>query len=116
LIIGGKPYTIVAVMPPTFSPAATDIWLPAQTSKFLMGIRDARFMVGVGRVKAAQTIEAGGRDLAAVQAGLARDFPKTDANWSAEVGSLKQQRIGTARDGLILVLAAVASRSPTSPV
>ena len=46
---------------------------------------------------------------AGVQAGLAKEFPKTDGNWSSEIGSLKQARIGTARDGLILVLAAVAA-------
>ena len=109
LTIGGKPYTIVAVMPPTFSAAATDVWLPAQVSMSLMRVRDARFMTGIGRLKPGVTIDAGARDLTGVQAGLAREFPKTDANWSAEVGSLKQQRIGAARDGLILVLAAVAS-------
>ena len=31
LTIGGRPYEIVGVMPATFTSAATDVWLPAQT-------------------------------------------------------------------------------------
>ncbi|HEX5216458.1 MAG TPA: ADOP family duplicated permease [Vicinamibacterales bacterium] len=109
LTIGGKPFAIVGIMPPAFSAATTDVWLPAQTSPGLMQVRDARFMTGVGRLKPGVAIEAGARDLAGVQAGLAKEFPKTDGNWSSEIGSLKQARIGTARDGLVLVLAAVAA-------
>ena len=109
LTIGGRPFPVVGVMPATFSAATTDAWLPAQISAFLMGVRDARFMSGVGRLKPGLRVEDGLNDLNSVQAGLARAFPKTDNGWSSDVSSLKEARVGAARDGLILVLAAVAS-------
>jgi putative ABC transport system permease protein len=49
------------------------------------------------------------QDLAAVQSALAREFPQTDAGWSAEIASLKEARVGSARRGLVLVFGAVAA-------
>jgi putative ABC transport system permease protein len=109
LTIGGRSYTIVGVMPTTFSATAIDVWLPAQLSPFLMKYREARFFTGVGRLRPGVTIEAAKNDLVSVQAALAKEFPKTDAGWSALVGPLKQQRIGNSGRGLMLVFGAVAS-------
>jgi predicted permease len=109
LVVGGRSYEIVGVMPRTFTSATTDVWLPAQLGKFLLGLRDARFMGGIGRLKPGVTIEEGARDLVSVQDALGREFPRTDAGWSAEIRSLKDARIGTSRRGLVLVFAAVAS-------
>jgi putative ABC transport system permease protein len=109
LIIGGRSSPIVGVMPGTFTSAATDVWLPAQTNAWLLRQRDARFMGGVGRLRPGVSVEAGGRELAAIQEAFAREFPKTDAGWSAEVRSLKESRIAHSRRGLLLVFGAVAS-------
>ena len=118
LTIGGAPFQIVGVVPSTFTSAATDVWVPAQMSDFLMRLRDARFLTGVGRLRPGISVEQAGSDLAAVQNSLAREFPKTDAGWSAEVRSLKESllsgagrnsgRTGATRRGLTLVFAAVA--------
>jgi putative ABC transport system permease protein len=109
LVIGGRSYEIVGVMPGTFTSAATDVWLPAQTSPWLMGVRDARFMSGIGRLRPGVSVEAAGRELATIQLALAKEFPKTDAGWSAEVRSFKESRIANSRRGLMLVFGAVAS-------
>jgi predicted permease len=109
LVIGGRSYAIVGVMPGTFTSAATDVWLPAQTNPWLMGVRDARFMSGIGRLRPAVSVEAAGRELATIQLALAKEFPKTDAGWSAEVRSFKESRIANSRRGLMLVFGAVAS-------
>ena len=109
LIIGGRPYPIVGVMPSSFTSATTDVWLPAQISPELMQIREARFLGGVGRIRPGVTLEAAAQNLAAVQSALAREFPKSDGGWSAEIASMKEARIGTSRRGLVLVFGAVAS-------
>ena len=109
LIVGGRSYPIVGVMPGTFTGTATDVWLPAQTNAWLLRLRDARFLSGMGRLRPGVSAEAGGRELATIQQGLAREFPKTDAGWSAEVRSLKESRIANSRRGLMLVFGAVAS-------
>src|SRR5262245_8842067 len=51
LMISGKGYPIVGIMPASFSAASTDVWLPAKTSPWLLGQREARFLNGVGRLK-----------------------------------------------------------------
>ena len=109
LRIGGRSYAIVGVMPAEFTAAAAaaDVWLPAQVDPFVLRLRDARFFGGVGRLRHGVAVEAGERDLAVVQEGLAREFPKTDAGWSVEVRSLKEERIGRSRRVLVLVFGAV---------
>jgi predicted permease len=109
LSIGGRSYEIVGVMPATFTSATTDVWLPSQTPPGLLGVRNARFVQGIGRLKPGVTIDAGQRELASVQEALARDFPKTDAGWSVQLRGLKNARIGDAGRGLVIVLAAVAT-------
>jgi putative ABC transport system permease protein len=109
LTIGGRPHVIVGVMPASFTNATTDVWLPAQLSPQLMQIRAARFLGGVGRIRPGVTFAAAAQDLAAVQSALAREFPQTDAGWSAEIASLKEARIGGARRGLVMVFGAVAA-------
>ena len=107
LSIGSTRVPIVGVMPASFAGRGVDIWLPAQIAPALMQIREARFFGGVGRVREGVTIDAAARDLAAVQAALGREFPASDAGWSVEVTPLKDARVGTTRDGLVLVFGAV---------
>ena len=109
LTIGGRPVEIVGVMPAAFSSAAIDAWLPAQIAPGVMAIREARFLGGIGRLRPGVDVEAGTRELAAVQATLAKEFPASDAGWSIEVQSLKDARIGSSRRGLVLVFGAVAT-------
>jgi putative ABC transport system permease protein len=109
LIIGGRGYTVVGVIASTFISPTTEVWLPAQFWPGMLRFRDARFLTGVGRLEPGVSVDAGARDLISVQDALAREYPKSDGGWSAEVASLKQGRIRTARRGLILVFGAVAS-------
>ena len=109
LSIGGRQYPIVGVMPSSFMAGTIDLWLPAQVSPWLLEQRDARFVNGIGRMRPGVTLAVAAADLAAIQQGLAKQFPKTDEGWSAELRPLKQARIGDARNGLTVVFAAVAS-------
>jgi putative ABC transport system permease protein len=108
LVLGGAGYTIVGVIPATFAAGSIDVWLPAQTSAFLVRIREARFMSGVGRMKPGVTIAQAAADLARIQQTLGEQFPATDRGWSASVADLKQGRIGDYQRALWLVFGAVA--------
>jgi predicted permease len=108
LTIGGQGYTIVGVMPRTFTTASTDVWIPAQLSPWLLQQRDARFVTGVGRIKPGFTIDDARDDLARVQRVLGEQFPKTDKDWSAELRDLKTVYVGDFRRPLLLVFGAVA--------
>lgn len=108
LIVEGQGYSIVGVMPKTFTSASIDVWLPAQSSAFLLRQRTARFYSGVGRMKPGVTPQQAQADLASVEHALAEQYPKTDKGWSALVGDLKEYRVGDARKPLVLLFGAVA--------
>ncbi|MGO9010181.1 MAG: ABC transporter permease [Bryobacteraceae bacterium] len=117
LIIGGQGFGIVGVMPMNFAGRAetaqsygaggVDVWIPAQTAPFLMGLRDARFYNGVGRVRPGVTIEQARADLTSVQHALGEQFPATDKGWSVMTRPLKQARLGDSAKPLFLLFGAV---------
>ncbi len=51
LHIGGQVFPVVGVMPASFTSATTDVWLPAQLTPFMIDLRSARFLSGIGRLK-----------------------------------------------------------------
>jgi putative ABC transport system permease protein len=108
LIVGGTGFTIVGVMPRQFAGPTVDVWLPAQLSSFLLvKIREARFYSGVGRLKPGVTRAQAQEDLDRVQKELGREYPSTDAGWSALVGDLKEFRVGHYRKTLYFVFSAL---------
>ncbi len=109
LIVAGTGFTIVGVMPRQFASPTIDVWLPAQLAPFLLTqIRDARFYSGVGRLKPGVSRKQAQEDLDRVQSELGRQYPRTDAGWSAMVGDLKEYRVGSYRKTLYFVFAALA--------
>lgn len=107
LVLKGSSYAIVGVAPPDFAPSNVDLWIPSQLAPFLLQIRDARFLSGVGRLKPGVTVAAAQRDLARVQAELGAQFPATDKDWSAQVTDLKTSRVGQVREPLVFLLGSV---------
>lgn len=107
LVIAGRGYSIVGVMPKEFAAPGSDVWVPAQFQPYWTNLRDARFLSGVGRMRPGVTIEQARQDLAGIQAELGRRFPKTDQDWSAIVRDMKETRVGDYRRTLWLVFGAV---------
>lgn len=108
LVLAGRSYTIVGVMPKVFAAPSVDLWIPAQIAPFLMRLREARFFSGIGRMKPGVTIQQAQADLARVQQQLGEQYPQSDKNWSAVALDLKEQRVGDYRRTLLLVFGAVA--------
>src|SRR5262249_24565355 len=103
-----RAYTVIGVMPAEFGNAQVDVWMPAQLAPFMMQMRDARFYSGVGRLKPGVTIAQAQDDLINIQRQLGEQFAKTDKDWAAMVGSLKEAQIGAYREPLVFILAAVS--------
>ena len=110
IVLAGARRTIVGVMPPSFRHPnpTTEVWVPAQMTGGLARERRARFYQTVGRLKPGVTSEQAERDLSAVQARLAEQFPETDRGWSARVTSLEEEAIGGVRGSLWLLFGAVS--------
>jgi len=108
LVIGGKGYSIVGVMPKELASASVDLWIPAQLNSYLLTrLREARFYNGVGRMKPGVTIQQAHDDLARVQQRLGEQYPQSDKSWSALVTDLREVRVGEYRRTLLLVFGAV---------
>jgi putative ABC transport system permease protein len=107
LVIGGRAYSIVGVMPRTFTNAATDVWVPAQFGAGMLQVREARFVTGVGRMRPGVRLEDARADLVRVQSELGVTYPRTDKDWSVDARPLKEVRVGPYRRPLLLVFAAV---------
>jgi putative ABC transport system permease protein len=107
LVLGGREYPIVGVMPKEFAAGAIDAWLPAQLVPAFFRMRENRFITGVGRMKPGITIEQAQADLARVEHQLGEQFPQTDKDWSGIVRDLKEQRVGQYRRALLLMFGSV---------
>jgi putative ABC transport system permease protein len=107
LVIGADAYTVVGVLPRSFTSAETDVWIPAQLHPFLASNREARFVGGVGRLKSGVTIDEARADLARVQQRLGAEHPKTDAGWSVAIEDLKSVRVRGFEQRLVIVFSAV---------
>jgi predicted permease len=107
LVVRGVAHPIVGVMGPHFASSVLDVWLPAKVNSYLLNLRDARFVGGIGRLKAGVTVAQAHADLDRVQTDLGRTFPATDKGWSAVVADLKETWVGTRGQALWLAFAGV---------
>jgi putative ABC transport system permease protein len=102
-------YTVLGVMPEGFAyPDGSQIWLPQRFSAQDMATqRGAHYLDVVGRLKPGVSRVAADRDLRAIAADLSAEYPKTNANNSSVVTSLRDALVGDVRTPLLILLAAV---------
>jgi putative ABC transport system permease protein len=112
LILNGRPSVIVGVLAPgQESPfgAATDVWLPisAIPSGPVNFLRGQRNIWAVARLRPGVTVAEAQRELSALAAELAVEYPETNAGIGATVLSLRDQISGELRAPLLTLFAAV---------
>jgi putative ABC transport system permease protein len=102
-------YTIIGVMPASmaFVQRHVDIWSVSAPDFPYARSRDLTWFLGVGRLKSGVTLAQARADLATVQADLARQFPKPDAQIRAGIEPLKEQTVGGVRESLWVVFGSV---------
>ena len=111
LVLNGTTFTVVGVTAPKLPIAygsIPDVLVPIGYYPNANGLaRGTRGVSVVGRLKPGVTMDAARRDLEAIEKRLADAFPATNAGTSAEVVSLKDATVGSARAPLAVLLAAV---------
>jgi len=117
LLVDDRPHTVVGVMPSRFAfpPAITlrgigpsvrrDVWVPLRN---LSSQRGAHNLTVVGRLRDGATFEGAERDMQAIAADLAREYPDTNHEWSVKVVPLRDQIVGDVRPALMAFAGAVA--------
>src|SRR5512143_506633 len=105
----GTSTTVLGVMPPAFIyPDGSELWLPLRFTAAQMATqRGAHYLDVVGRLQHGVTLEAADRELRGIAGALAGEYPRTDANYSATVISLRDALVGDVRTPLLLLLSAV---------
>jgi putative ABC transport system permease protein len=119
LLLDGRPYTIVGVMPEGFeSPLqeGIDVWLSGdrgvpRTFPFggdLTAVRDSHIIFVVGRLAPGVTRAVAQQELSAMMVELARRHPQTNAGLGVNVKPLHEATVGDVRGLVVLLQLAVA--------
>ena len=113
LNLTGSPYTVIGVAPPWFRFPSSEyaMWTPLGSAESRVPgqtmNRSLRIFNLVARLKPDVTIAQAQAELTAISAGLARDYPKTNADVRIELTSLYERVVGDVRGPLLLLLGAV---------
>ncbi len=119
IMLDGRPYTIVGVMPAQFaSPLQSggiDVWLSGdrgvpRTFPFagdLTAVRDSHIIFVLGRLADGATRASAQEELSAVMAALARQYPDTNAGLGVNVVTLHEAMVGDVRTTLVVLQFAV---------
>jgi putative ABC transport system permease protein len=113
LTLNGEAYTIVGVMPASFSAAAwgataRPIWVPIGYTDEERAVRDNHNDQAIARLKPGVGLAQANAEMQAISARLERDYPKENAGWGATVIPLQELIVGDIRMPLVMLLAAVA--------
>src|SRR5678815_5777322 len=111
LILNGEVYSVIGVVTATFKePFDPDVeaWMPLAYYPSNTGQRDARFMVGIGRLKDGLRLSQAQAEASTVASNLAQGYPKENAGRGALVESYRELMISGVRPMLWLLFAAVA--------
>jgi putative ABC transport system permease protein len=110
IVLNGRPYRVVGVMPPEFRFPAADVelWTPFVMSEGIEQVRRPHYLRPVARLKPGVTIDQARQDLQRVAAELEREYPDTNTRMGADLGPLHEWVVGGVRRPLLVFLAAVA--------
>ena len=122
ITLNAQPATVVGVLPGWFRfPAVGDlsqglgytldpeVWTLDLLTPDVRRRRDGKSFSIVGRLHPDASEQTAAADLAAIAADIARQFPASNAGWTAIVVPLREQLVGSLRPALMVLLAAVGA-------
>ncbi len=107
--VAGGAATVLGVMPPTLRPmpwGTEEFWAPLRLNEGNRA-RGGRYLMVVGRLKPGVTQTAAQAEMNVITQALQQEYPGFDTGWTANVVSLTDQVVGSARRALLVVLGAV---------
>ena len=109
LTLDDDTYTIIGVMPPTFSfpTTRTQIWLPFTFRPEDREQRGAHMLTVVARMRDGVRRSDAQADTDRIAAGLASLYPETMAGWGTQVVPLHEHVVGDVRPALLVMFGAV---------
>jgi putative ABC transport system permease protein len=110
ILLDGKAYTVVGVMPPRFKFWAAEVWIPVglQADTEMMRSRVLRMNTWVvGKLRPGVTLKEGNTELNVIAARIGEQFPDTNRNVGAMATLLMDNVTGQIRRPLLMLLGAV---------
>jgi putative ABC transport system permease protein len=110
VILNGEPYSVIGVIPGAFKQPLdpeVEVWMTAPHFPGNTGTRDARFMFGVGHLKAGVSLDAAQAEVRTIAAQMAEAYPGTNAGRGAKVESIRELLVSDIRPILLVLFAAV---------
>jgi putative ABC transport system permease protein len=113
LRLDGETYTVVGVMPRSFSVAAwgvtgRDIWVPLAHTDAARAVRENHNEQVIARLKPGVDIARARSEMNVISTRLEREYPQANAGWGATVIPLQELIVGDVRMSLVMLLGAVA--------
>ena len=113
LRLDGEPYTVVGVMPPSFSVAAwaaagRELWVPLAYSDEDRAVRENHNAQVIARLRPGVTAAQATTEMEEISRQLEAAYPKDNAGWGATVIPLHELIVQDVRSSLVILLAAVA--------
>ena len=106
-----QPYTVIGVMPATFSfPAgvpATQVWTGLHWDAKERTVRGNHNYLAIGRLKPGASLQKAQSELSAISKRLEQEYPADDAGWGATIIPLREELVGDVRPSLLVLLGAV---------
>jgi predicted permease len=111
--LDGEAYTVVGVMPASFSIAswgitARDLWVPLAYTPERRAVRDNHNEAVVARLKPGVTVAQAKSEMEAISTRLEREYPRENTGWGATVIPLQELIVGDIRMSLLMLVGAVA--------
>ena len=106
ILLSGTPHTVVGIVPAALRlEEPVEVWTPLVTDSTRP--RRADFLTVFGRLHEGATVERAQEEMATIARRLEVQYPETNAHWSAEVVSLREQMVGEFRPALLVFMGAV---------
>ncbi|HMA41003.1 MAG TPA: ABC transporter permease, partial [Gemmatimonadales bacterium] len=109
--VAGGTAVVLGVMPPALRPmpwGQEEYWQPLRLNESDR-TRGGRYTMVVGRLKPGVTVARAQAEMDVITRSLEQEHPEFDTGWSANVVTLTDQVVGSARRALLVVLGAVVA-------
>lgn len=122
VLLNGTNFTVVGIMPRSFSPLNrdTELWvpidldggdalrLPTSLPHNDVKVRRLRFLTGTARLKQNVSLEQARANIDVISRQLEQQYPDTNKGWRGVVSPLYQRLVSDVRPSLLILLGAVA--------
>jgi putative ABC transport system permease protein len=106
ILLSGVPHTVVGIVPEAVRlEQPVEVWTPLATDSTRH--RRADFLTVFGRLRQGVTRERAQEEMTMIAGRLEAQYPESNANWGAEVVSLREQMVGEIRPALLVFMGAV---------